>query len=232
MNDHDLLEDSIQAFNATAINFALESISDVRVRRDYITSIQQVSRELREAVSRGELTPRAAAQRAQDLRNQVMQIARLRTSYLGRALAEAKKAAGRPLNYLIEKYSAQLYRRPFLSLGQAERNRVFLEIVEAAGRDSVPDTLEVIKRGRLGRGILVVSLAIVFYNIASAENKWAAAREEGMILGGGILGGAAGGAAAGLVCGPGAPVCVTIGAFIGGVAGALGADFAHDWFVR
>ncbi len=40
--------------------------------------------------------------------------------------------------------------------------------------------------------------------------------------GGGFLGGAAGGALAGLACGPGAPVCVTIGIFAGGALGAFG----------
>ncbi len=41
-------------------------------------------------------------------------------------------------------------------------------------------------------------------------------------MGGGIAGGIAGGAAAGLVCGPGAPVCVGIGAFVGGALAAFG----------
>jgi len=40
----------------------------------------------------------------------------------------------------------------------------------------------------------------------------------------------AGGAAAGMICGPGAPVCVTIGVFVGGVAAVLGADFTFDKF--
>lgn len=33
------------------------------------------------------------------------------------------------------------------------------------------------------------------------------------------------GALAGLACGPGAPVCVTIGAFVGGALAAFGAGF-------
>ena len=41
--------------------------------------------------------------------------------------------------------------------------------------------------------------------------------------------GALGGAAAGLVCGPGAPVCVTIGVFVGGALGAFGIDFGYTW---
>ncbi len=41
----------------------------------------------------------------------------------------------------------------------------------------------------------------------------------------GIGGSIAAGALAGLACGPGAPVCVTIGAFVGGALAALGAGF-------
>jgi hypothetical protein len=39
----------------------------------------------------------------------------------------------------------------------------------------------------------------------------------------------AGGAAAGLACGPGAPVCVAVGVFVGGALAALGADFAFEF---
>ena len=51
-----------------------------------------------------------------------------------------------------------------------------------------------------------------------------------MVLGGGFAGGAAGGAIAGLACGPGAPICVTLGVFVGGALGALGADVSFGWF--
>lgn len=37
--------------------------------------------------------------------------------------------------------------------------------------------------------------------------------------------GIAGGALAGLACGPGAPVCVAIGAFVGGALAAFGTDY-------
>jgi hypothetical protein len=39
-------------------------------------------------------------------------------------------------------------------------------------------------------------------------------------MGAGIGGGMGGGALAGLLCGPGAPVCVAVGAFVGGLGAA------------
>lgn len=82
----------------------------------------------------------------------------------------------------------------------------------------------------LGRGLLVVTIGVAVYNIATAEDKIKATGREGVIVGGGFAGGAAGGAMAGLACGPGAPVCVTVGVFVGGALGALGADLAFGWF--
>ncbi len=78
---------------------------------------------------------------------------------------------------------------------------------------------------RAGRGLLLLSLGISVYTVATADDKAGAALHEGAVTGAGIAGGIAGGALAGLACGPGAPVCVTIGAFVGGAAAALGVDF-------
>lgn len=42
--------------------------------------------------------------------------------------------------------------------------------------------------------------------------------------GAGVAGGIAGGALAGLACGPAAPICVTVGAFVDGAVAAFGAS--------
>lgn len=81
----------------------------------------------------------------------------------------------------------------------------------------------------LGRGFLFVTLAVAVYNIVTAEDKVEATAREGVILGGGFVGGAAGGAVAGLACGPGAIICVTVGVFVGGALGAMGADLSFGW---
>lgn len=52
--------------------------------------------------------------------------------------------------------------------------------------------------------------------------KLDAAGKEVAIAGVGIGGDIAGGALAGLACGPGSPVCVTVGAFVGGALAEFG----------
>jgi hypothetical protein len=84
--------------------------------------------------------------------------------------------------------------------------------------------------GRAGRGLIVLSIALSVYSVATAEDPWEAAARESVVTSTSILGGVAGGAAAGLACGPGAPVCVAVGAFAGGVIVAFGVDFAWDAF--
>ena len=77
---------------------------------------------------------------------------------------------------------------------------------------------------RAGRGLLVLSVAISVYSIATSDDPVRATGRELAVTGAGIGGGIAGGALAGLACGPGAPVCVTIGAFVGGALAAFGVD--------
>ena len=72
------------------------------------------------------------------------------------------------------------------------------------------------------RGLILFSIGLSAYTIATSTNKTETAMREAALTGAGIGGGIAGGALAGLACGPGAPVCVTVGAFIGGALSALG----------
>ena len=61
-----------------------------------------------------------------------------------------------------------------------------------------------------------------------AQNKLKQGIKEGASIAGGALGGAVANASVGFLCGPGAPVCVTVLFVIGGVAGALLASAASE----
>ena len=75
-------------------------------------------------------------------------------------------------------------------------------------------------------------MGITVYNIATAEDKVKATAREGAVLSGGFAGGADGDTLAELACGPGAPVCVTLGVFIGGALVTIGSDIAFGWFSK
>lgn len=65
--------------------------------------------------------------------------------------------------------------------------------------------------------------------MATSERPGREAVRQGVGIGAGIGGSMLGGAAAGLACGPGAPVCVGVGALVGGIAFAVGVDLTFDW---
>jgi hypothetical protein len=187
-----------------------------------------MSAEFVEAVESGSMTAREAAVAAQRVRNQLLEPLRDRSSSLGKAIAEWMKTNGRTMDELLVKYSQKLFKTSPSQLSASQLDDVYLEITKAAGRDKAQVSKWASRFGKAGRALVFVSIGIVIYNIATAEDKRRAAAKEGVTLLGGIAGGAAAGAAAGLACGPGAPICSGVGVVVGGVLGAIGVDLAFD----
>jgi hypothetical protein len=161
------------------------------------------------------------------MRNNIMDLVRGRSTPVGRAMAESLKREGKSLNELIARKTQQLFgpKADFNRLSATQQNQVYANIVKSAGKSNPRVTAMMRRASRAGRGLIVLSIALSVYSIATAEDKVGATKRELAVTGSGIAGGVAGGAAAGLICGPGAPVCVTVGAFIGGALAAFGVDY-------
>lgn len=138
-------------------------------------------------------------------------------------MAQQLKKEGKTLNELVAKKTVQLHGKSaiFDNLSKADQNKVYSGIVKSAGKSNPKVTAQMKKLSYAGRGLIFLSISLSVYTVATADNKFDAAGKEPAITGVSIGGGMAGGAAAGLVCGPGAPVCVTVGAFIGGALAAF-----------
>src|SRR5690606_18240344 len=219
-------ESAIQALEAELANTGFHLTLDARARETYVRQVRTMAAELRAQVARGELTWSQAASQAQETRNAIMKVVRGHSTPVGRAIAQRLKSEGRTLNELVARKTIQLFGQSarFEQLSPSAQNRVYAEIVKSAAKAN-PEVAATMRRlSRAGRGLLVVSLAISAYSIATAEDKSRVAMREVSVTGAGIAGGVAGGALAGLACGPGAPVCVTIGAFVGGALAAFGVD--------
>lgn len=202
------------------------SIQDSVVRQRYEVVVEQLVEELRRDVQSKELTWAQAAKRAGDARNEILEIMRGRSSPIGRAIAEAMKARGKTFNELIGRYTVKLFgdSARFDVLTAIQKNEVYAEIVSAAGRANPAVSARVLRWSHFGRGLLFLSFAVSVYNVFTADDTADALAKEVAVTGAGIGGGMAAGMMAGLACGPGAPVCVTLGAFIGGALAAAGAD--------
>jgi hypothetical protein len=198
---------------------------DSATRVCYVQQTQAMSAELRYQVGTGKLTWKQAAEEAQMTRNLVMETMRRQSTPVGRAAAEKIKRRGLTMEELLTKYSDELFGTSFDNLDLRQQERVYARIVMSSGRPRPEVTAKLKKLSRAGRGLVVLSIAASVYEIATADDKVDAAKKEAAVAAGGIGGGVAGGAVAGVLCGPGAPVCVTAGAFIGGALAAIGIDF-------
>ncbi|WP_341678401.1 hypothetical protein [Niveibacterium sp. SC-1] len=222
------LDRALGELQATAANFAAICIKDARVRAQYAHDIQAVSREFTNAVLSDRLSAKAAAEQVNALRNQIMDLARLQSSPLGRAYAAKLKQRGLSLGELAEKYASRLYQRPFSALSESQQAGVYAEIVAAGGRAD-PSVMALSRTlGVVGRRLFLVSLAVAVYEIHEAEDKPREVARQGVLAGAGLVGGLAGGlgAVATGACAATAPVCVTLATLVGGMLLAFGADVA------
>ena len=184
---------------------------------------QEFSNAIRAAYDAGLMSAEEGAKAAHEMRNQIMKLARQRNSQLGRAYSKSLKETGAALDDLANKYALRKFNKAFDELTQGEREQVFLEIMDAAGRPNPRVTKLARRLGKAGRVMWVFTAGVAFYNIYTAEDKARAATREAATLGGGFAGGAAGGAIAGIWAGP---VGVAIGIAVGGMVGAIIADEA------
>jgi hypothetical protein len=226
-DDRRLFDHALQALEAEIANVGAHASLDGAARLRYSTQLRAVADELHGNVAAGRMTWKQAAEQAHDLRNSIMDLVRQRSTPVGLAYAQQLKSEGPTLNALVARKTLQLHgpQANFNALSAAQRDAVYAEIVASAGRANPRVSAAMRSLSRAGRGLLVISLALSVYQVAAAEDKAAAAGRELAVSGAGIGGGIAGGALAGLACGPGAPVCVTVGAFVGGALAAFGVDF-------
>lgn len=225
-DDRRAFEHAMQALEAEVANAGAHFTLDGAARGLYVERLRAMSESLRRDALAGRITWRQAAEQAHQARNAIMELVRARSTPLGRAWAEQLKAEGRTLNELVARKTLQLYgpQARFDALHAAQRDAVFAEVVAAAGRANPRVNAAMRLLSRSGRALLFVSLALSVYQVATADDPLAAAQREVAVTGAGIGGGIVGGALAGLACGPGAPVCVAVGAFVGGALAAFGVD--------
>ncbi|MEO0444253.1 MAG: hypothetical protein AAFZ92_11050 [Pseudomonadota bacterium] len=222
------LELALSSLESTAFNFGTRFIPDSMVRVEYNRKAGLLSKEILDKVVSGKISVKEGAKQASEMRNILMDTLRGKTSEIARAYAVKQKSMGKSLPELEQKYAKKLYNLSFESLSPNNRNKVWKEIVFSSGRPQLSVNKLAKVFGAAGRGFIALSLTISVYNITTADDVLEAASKESAVLGGGLLGSVAGGAAAGFACGPGAPVCVTIGVFVGGVMFAIGSQLALE----
>lgn len=222
--DRTAFEKVIDALEAQTANIGAHLTVDSSARLAYTREIKRMADKLRDQATRNRISWAQAAQQAQETRNLVMEVVRARSSPVGRAMAQRLKANGKTLNEIIAAQTTRAHGKTasFSTLSVSQKNAIYASIVTSAAKSNVAVTNAMSRISFVGRGVLGLSLALSVYDIATADDKVAATKREVMTTAAGIAGGIAGGAMAGLACGPGAPVCVAVGAFAGGALAAFG----------
>lgn len=117
------LETALASFKAQASIFGVRHIHDGAGRLDYIRQTEFVAKTLIEEVQSGRLSPLEAAEEANKIRNFIMETARVSSSDIGRAQAQALKATGKSLQELEGYYAQKLFKSAFEKLTQADKTR-------------------------------------------------------------------------------------------------------------
>ena len=218
------LEAALRQTEVAALNFAYRFINISSIRSQYIQLTQEFSQSLRSAYANGEISAKAAAEAAHGMRNQIMDQQRAKSADLAKAMAKQLKAKGISFDVILEKAALKMYGKPFSQLSNADQTAAYMEVVASAGRSRPSANVFAARAGAAGRALFVLGIGLAIYNIANAEDKsWQTGREVSNI-GGGIAGSVAAGALAGIWLGP---LGVAVGAFVGGVCGALISDQAY-----
>lgn len=231
VNSHgrEQFESVLNALQGDISAAAARLLIDPRLRLEYAKRIKEMAEDLRSRANIGLISWEQAAKQAQETRNLIMDLVRTRSTPLGRAMAQQMKSSGKTLNELVAKKALSLFgpSANFNLLSQTQKNQVYASIVESAGRSNPQVNLRMLKLSRLGKGLVVLSIAVSLYEIYASDDKVKETGRQLAINSAGIAGGAAGGMVAGLICGPGAPVCVLIGGFIGGALAAW--EMGYFW---
>lgn len=224
------LEAALHDLESTATSFSLRYIRMAQVRTAYVQQIRDMSMSLRAAVDGGELSAARAAELANQMRNQILEMQRLRDFDYGRALAQKKKAQGISLEEAIRRAMKKLglEGKPFNTLSDIEQREVYLQVIRSAGKSDAVTTAKIPRLRYASRALWLATLLIAAYNIGTAENPWWQSGREAANIAGGVGGGFAGGAAMGAAAGIwGGPIGVAIGIVVGGVLGSMLADHAY-----
>jgi hypothetical protein len=218
----------LRSFQSTALNFAFRFIQDGPVRSDYIKQIAQMSQTILLNVKSGRITAADGATIANGLRNDILDASRVKSTDIGRAFAEALKKEGKTLPQLLETYAGRRFNSPFANLTSAQKEKVYLDVIKAAGRDSKFATRCAKIAGPAGRYIALLSFASAVYSVATAEDKLKESGKQILTMSASFL--ASVGAGAGLAALGAPPLAIGAGVLFAGAGVAYGIELTYDWY--
>lgn len=225
-----LLDASIADYEAIATTFAVNAISDDKVRRQYGKHIREISEQVRQEVANGNMTVKEGAEYCSQLRDKLFIEYRKYTSAVGVAKAEALKLESRGFDYYLNKYAQAQFGKNFDVLTTKERNAVYYTVLKKAGGANADVTAKVRRLQVSARVAILFTAIIATGEVVGAKDKVKEAARQGSIIAGGMIGGSLAGLAVSFVCGPAEPACAIALVFIGSNLGGMAAEVGNDMY--
>jgi hypothetical protein len=223
------LGDRLNDLEDSADEFSIVAIQDHAVRFVYKSKIHQLAESIFNSVKSGEMTAESGANHGEYLRNRILEAARQETTLLCRSLAEYVKEHGVKNYEVLERYARQDHGKYFSDLTSNQRHDVYLKVIASAEQTKTKFENWSAKTAFLARGVLAFALAHSTKFILESRTRTDALIDEATTTFSAILGVGAGKDAARLIAGPGAPIFVGAGIFLGSM---VSADKAYRYFER
>lgn len=155
-DDQELFEQTMKSLEGQITNVGAHLTIDTRARLLYTKEIKRMSDRLRAGAIAGRVTWAAAAREAQETRNVIMELTRVRSTPVGRSLAEKMKLKGYSLNQLIATKTIELQGENaiFSRLSNTKQNAIYASIVTSAGKSNKQVTRVMASLSHAGRGVL------------------------------------------------------------------------------
>jgi hypothetical protein len=223
-----ILDAAIADYEGVATTFAINAITDDKVRQQYVKHIKQISDQVRQEVGDGNMTVKDGAEYCSQLRDQIFVEYRKYTSAVGVAQAEQIKLKAKGFDFYLNKYAQEQFSKDFNSLTTDERNAVYYTVLRKAGGGNVGVTTQVRRMQALARVAIIVTAVLATGEIVGAKDKVKEAARQGSIIAGGMIGGGVAGFFVSFICGPAEPACAVALVYIGSNLGSMAGEAAND----
>lgn len=181
--------EDIVAFDAVTVPAAREAAGISIVRENYVKIARLAANEIYKEYVDEKISLDQATGKAADLRNEVIEYQRSKSSDLPRAIAIAKNPAGKTRGQVETEKAKSLFKKPFKTLSAAQKDKVWTDIIKSAGQLDLKGAVTTAKWGAFGKALLIATIAISVYQAINTADKLNAMGGTPLTAGGNISGG-------------------------------------------
>ncbi|XP_074292467.1 uncharacterized protein LOC141619342 [Silene latifolia] len=189
-----------------AVGFGMQTVANVHLRNDFLTKVRGHADSLIPRIkelTEGSLEPWEIESKAKDLIEELSVFKEAmyksivkKADSSSRNFSKAIKLSGNSFEDLVSKYQKKLVRekgsefdKPFEQLEDEQKIEVYDEIIKSSGRGTFLENTAYKVADKIGKGLLIFTLAMSAWDIYSSDHKLQTTVKEGAEFGAGWAGG-------------------------------------------